>query len=48
MIQKCMPPLEEKLRKLMLQLEESIIIEESAEQAPSQSSADDRKPAAKR
>ena len=45
MIQKCMPPLEEKLTKLMLQLEESMNVEQSAEQAPS---ANDQKPAATR
>jgi hypothetical protein len=46
MIQKCLPPLEEKLRMLMLQLEASMNEENNQEQAPD--SGNDKKPAAKK
>ena len=46
MIQKCLPPLEEKLRMLMLQLEASMNEENNKEQAPD--SVNDKKPAAKK
>jgi BRCA1-associated protein len=44
MIQQCLPPMEEKVTMLMLQLEESMNAKAEVEQAPSRHSMSDKKP----